>query len=815
MVEMFLYSFKLLNKAVFILLFFITGFESLSQNADSLHNVWNDNNRHDTIRLEAASMLVRKFLFSDPPKAFAIAEEMFGFSKKTKYLSWQASSLALMGVACEVKGDFQKAGNYYNEWKNILEKTGERPKLAMAYNNIGNIYWKQGDLLTALDFYQKSLSIRLSLNDKTGMASSYNNIGLIFSNQKEHEKALDYYKKAEKIFEEINDKNNLISTYGNIGLSLMKLKRHDEAMVYFQKSLKEAEEKKNKPGIAAAYNSIGTILTDKKEFDKAVEYFEKAIEINTSLGNFKSLASSYYNFGNLEINRSNYEKAKELCKTGYDHAIKAKVLAEKMNNCECLYLAEKKSGRFNEALEYYELFSSYRDSIASEDRRKEVTRKEVRFEYEKKRTADSILFRAQKMTLQAEVEKQKAFAELEHLLSEKKSTQIDSLNKENYIRNLEIKNKESELLTAQKEKKLRETEINLKNQKLEQEKWQRYFLFAGLIMVVIFAVFIFNRFRITRKQRNVIAIQKKEVEHQKELIQEKNTEILDSILYAKHLQNAILPPIKLWNEYLPDSFVLYKPKDIVAGDFYFFEKIENRILFAAADCTGHGVPGAMVSVVCSNALNRAVREFALTDPGKILDKVKELVLATFERSEHDVNDGMDISLVSLTLRAENKNGQQISSFPHPAFPLQWSGANNPLWIVRKGQGDMEQVKSDERSVMNDEKINDSSLIIHRPSLIEFKPDKQPIGKSFDSEAFTTHHIELEKGDTLYVFTDGYQDQFGGEKGKKFNVSRLKELILAIQHYSMQEQHQLLIDNFNNWRGDIEQIDDVCVIGVRI
>jgi len=273
-------------------------------------------------------------------------------------------------------------------------------------------------------------------------------------------------------------------------------------------------------------------------------------------------------------------------------------------------------------------------------------------------------------------------------------------------------------------------------------------------------------------------------------------EILDSINYAKRIQKAILPSDRVVNSLLPDSFILYKPKDIVAGDFYWLEPYTEvsgtkGILFAAADCTGHGVPGAMVSVVCNNALNRSVREFGLNDPGKILDKTREIVIAEFEKSDEDVKDGMDISLISFAYRADNESEEKTNPCSHT---VTWSGANNPLWIVR----------------------NDAHLIE------EIKADKQPIGKYTNAKPFTTHTLELKKGDTIYIFTDGFQDQFGGESlaksktgGKKFKAARLKELLLANSKKPMKEQALLLDQEFELWKGNLEQLDDVCVIGVRV
>jgi serine phosphatase RsbU (regulator of sigma subunit) len=257
---------------------------------------------------------------------------------------------------------------------------------------------------------------------------------------------------------------------------------------------------------------------------------------------------------------------------------------------------------------------------------------------------------------------------------------------------------------------------------------------------------------------------------QKEKMESKNKEITDSINYAKRIQAAILPTDNTFRTHLPDSFVLYKPKDIVAGDFYWLEKKNDLIIFAAADCTGHGVPGAMVSVICNNALNRSVREFNLTDPAQILNKTREIIISEFEKSDDEVKDGMDISLCCY-----NPVTKQ----------LVWAGANNPLWVV------------------NEE------------GLTEYKANKQPIGKFYDPKPYTSHTLHLKKNDQIFIFTDGYQDQFGGPKGKKFKASSLKSLILSLRDKQTGEQKEIIENTFENWKGFLEQIDDVCVIGVRI
>lgn len=251
-------------------------------------------------------------------------------------------------------------------------------------------------------------------------------------------------------------------------------------------------------------------------------------------------------------------------------------------------------------------------------------------------------------------------------------------------------------------------------------------------------------------------------------IKEKNKEIMDSISYAKRLQDAILPSTALMQRIFSESFILYKPKDMVSGDFYWLQEVNETLLFAAADCTGHGVPGAMVSFVCHNALNRVIREYQLLQPAEVLDKTTDIVIEQFARNVNDVNDGMDIALCTL-------NGTTLS----------YSGANNPLWLLRD---------------------ND---------ILEIKATKQPVGKYLTRKPFVNHELEVQKGDVIYLFSDGYADQFGGERKKKFNRANLKRLLVDIGGKPLHEQHDILDTTFENWRGDLEQIDDVCVLGVKI
>ncbi|MBL4625442.1 MAG: SpoIIE family protein phosphatase, partial [Flavobacteriales bacterium] len=272
-----------------------------------------------------------------------------------------------------------------------------------------------------------------------------------------------------------------------------------------------------------------------------------------------------------------------------------------------------------------------------------------------------------------------------------------------------------------------------------------------------------------------------------EIIEEKNTEIMDSIEYAKGIQEAILPSEEKMKKYLPQSFVLFRPKDVVSGDFYWMEHKDDISFFTAADCTGHGVPGAFVSMVGANGLNRAVNGYNLREPNKILDLLRELVEETFQARK----DGMDVGLCALH---------------HTTNEIHFSGANNPLWVIRPGGNNL---------VVNGFEVEPSLEL--EQNLFEVKADKQPVGSFDHAKPFSNHIVQLQKGDSIYVFTDGYPDQFGGPKGKKFMSKSLKKLLISIYDLPMEKQRDILDQNILDWMCESanEQIDDICIFGVQL
>jgi serine phosphatase RsbU (regulator of sigma subunit) len=350
----------------------------------------------------------------------------------------------------------------------------------------------------------------------------------------------------------------------------------------------------------------------------------------------------------------------------------------------------------------------------------------------------------------------------------------DSINNEIY--NVEKINRinqfENQLKLAEKEKVITQQQLILKEEQLHHSEAKSKIatlLFVVIIckLLIVFVSFIFYR---AKKLNHKINAQKEEIELQKIIVEVKNKEITSSISYAKRIQNAILPPLSLINNFLPESFIFYLPKDIVAGDFYWMQQVDDTILFAVADCTGHGVPGAMVSVVCDNALNRATRELNIKQPAKILDAVSEIVIETFAKSEADVKDGMDIALCSWNKKTNT---------------IEYAGANNSLYLIRNGE------------------------------LIETKADKQPIGKSLIKHPFTNHIIEIQKNDFIYLFSDGYADQFGGPKGKKFMYKAFKQMLIRYSSLPVKEQEEALKSTFFKWKETHEQVDDICILGVKL
>ncbi|CAG5082352.1 tetratricopeptide repeat protein [Parvicella tangerina] len=717
---------------VLIFLPFLTGAQlSLEEkNKIAALRIKIENASHDTTIIQAWIDWDNMIYVADPDLDLALNKKIDSLceknlakknSKKEKEFYVKSRSFALnnIGLIYKHQGDYALAIEYYEDGLALSESVDDKKGIANSYNNIANVYRNQGNYAKAIEYYMLALTLNEEIENKTGISMCLNNIGILYEFQGEYDKAVEYYSKSLEIDKELGNKKGIAASYGNIGNIYSDEFEYAKAIEYMMKSLELKKEMGNQSGIAITLINLGNVYKGLEDYDKAIEYYTESLQINEELGNLQGKAMCLNNIGVVYVKQNLHQEALKYCSKSLDISKELGAIIEIQNASKTLWEIYKTIGEPAKALEMHELYVVSKDSVLSMQNQKEVLNQAYKYAYEKQATADSI-----------------------------KAAEANKV-------------KDALLAAEQAENKQHQLEA-------EQQELQKYYLIGFLGLALLFGGFIYNRFRVTRTQKNTIEDQKNIVDRAYDELEEKNKEILDSIVYAKRIQNAILPPPKLVKEYLSNSFVLYLPKDIVAGDFYWVEHRDDKILFAACDCTGHGVPGALVSVICVNGLNRSVREHGLTDPGKILDKTREMVIAEFEKSEDEVHDGMDVSLASLE---GNK--------------LEWAGANNPLWLVRNGE------------------------------LIVYKPDHQPIGKYTQPTPFTTHSIDLQKGDTIYVFTDGYQDQFGGDKGKKLKAANFKKLLLSIQGETMPNQKQIIEAHFNKWKGEFEQIDDVCVIGVRV
>lgn len=657
------------------------------------------------------------------------------------YKQAYASAINNQGYLYSSEGNAHQALIYYKESLEIQKSINDKEGVATSLNNIGAIYNKVGDIQNAIDYYLQSAEIYTELGDKLGQAQSLNNLGHIHHSQKNKELALEYFQKSLSLFEEIDYQKGVATLLNSIGYFYYKEQDFDEALDYYKKSLIIRKEINDLNGTATTLNNIASAYSGKNELDSAQHYYLQCIPLYQDQNNkeglaitFSNLARNYFNTGEKDKALSYSEKSLNLAKETQSPKV---IAAAAMAYSQIL----EQTGNPHIALDMLHLYVEMRDSTYNQKNKIASAKSEAKYEFE-----------IQKVIQEKEHEQELQLSELKH-----------------------------------------EKEIAIQQKAKENQTILSFAIGLVLLLTAALLIVVFLRLKITRKQKTIIETQKTIVEKAHHELEEKNKEIIDSINYAKRIQMAILPPQKLIKEVLPKSFVFYKPKDVVAGDFYWLEQSDDKTLIAACDCTGHGVPGAMVSVICNNGLNRSVREYGYTLPGEILDMTREIVVQEFEKSENEVSDGMDVALVSL-IRKED------------CAKIQYAGANNPLWIIRNvainGKFEHDAIRASTTKNDNFE-------------LYEIGPDHQPIGKFENAKPYHTHELDLLPGDIVYIFSDGYADQFGGEKGKKFKTVNFKKLLLSIQNTTIQMQGEVLENAFEDWRKDFEQVDDICVIGLQV
>ena len=762
---------------------------SISQNKmfDSLWNVYQNKSLADTCRLKAINTMAWRYRHIKPDTAIILAQQELLFAQQCKQKKYEGQAHNTIGVGFMTKGVWDKALQFYSKALLIFEEINYLKGIGNCYNNIAFNYQNQRNYTKAQEYNLKALKIREQTKDKLDIATSYLNIGNTFHNQANYVKAKESKVKALRIFEEVGDMVNISACCTAIGDDCFNQAQYPKALEYYLRALKLNQVNEDKLRQAISNVDIGHVYQGLAHNTKALEHYLNALKIYGEINNKEGLGNCYADIGLNYSYQSNYPKALEYHNKAlniYEETKNRDGIAMSFNN---LGLISWNQNNYSTALEYYlkakkiyltlgnkigegtiyvnlgELYNkigNYKLAIQFSDTALKITREIGDKESELLAYKNIAIAASHTGKYKEAFNNYVTYKQIE-----------DSIHNE-YNSNLlgDIK--------TNSEIEKREVELHLKSEAqqaiaLEEKKRHQFIIIsvaAVLILVLVFVVFLFNRFKVTQRQKNIIQKQKVIVEQQKHIVEEKQREIVDSITYAKRLQQAILPSKEELNKHFSEMFLLYKPKDIVAGDFYWMEHLDHTTYIAAADSTGHGVPGAMVSVVCSNALNRAVKEFGLRETGKILDKTRELVLETFAKSGDEIKDGMDISILAI-----NKESNQVS----------WSGANNPLWYI-----------SNDR-------------------LLEVKPDKQAIGKTDNPQPYRTHKIDLKKNDIYYLMTDGYPDQFGGPKGKKFKYKQLEEHLSANYHLPLANQKINLEHAFNDWIGGLEQVDDVTIIGIKI
>jgi serine phosphatase RsbU (regulator of sigma subunit) len=653
--------------------------------------------------------------------------------------------------------NFEKAIYYGNELIKTVQLSPTKNNVAKSHYVMGTIYYSNADYETALLYLQKAENEYSVLNNELELANCRNTIGSIQEDKGYYDKALDYFLSSLSIFEKYKDSSKIATTYNNIGYLYLDIENYEKSLSYLNKSLEIRLLLKDQLGVAESYNNISNVLSSKGELNEAMELLQKSLAIKEKLGNKKGIAYALNNIGSIYAELGDYKKSIENFEKSYlikkeinDHRgiivglvnigasyyfsddlkkaneyfIQAGIEAKKMGvrdlEIDCynnVIETYNEMGEYQKALEYYDKLIDLKDSVYNSDNSKAL------------------------MELQTKFDSEKQIKDIEILTQEKELSELE-LDRQRYFKNAFI---------------------------------------IGFAFILILVFVVYNRYQIKHRANAKLEQQKTEItlQHSKlniayEEIEAKNKDILDSIKYAKRIQEAILPIQDFENIFGANGFVYYQPKDIVSGDFYWLEKKENTVLLAAVDCTGHGVPGAFMSIVGFNILNQAVNEHHLRAPNLILNELNTGVTNTLRQTEKEssVRDGMDINLCSIN---------------YDTLELNYAGAYNPLWIIRNNE------------------------------FIEIEADKFPIGLFVGQEmgSFKNKSFQLQKGDAIYLFTDGYADQFGGPRGKKFKYQQFKDTLLNIAHLQVMEQKNILEKTILSWKGELEQIDDILVIGIMI
>jgi serine phosphatase RsbU (regulator of sigma subunit) len=699
--------------------FFTGNTESFGQqNIDSLFSLLKTA-KHDTIKIKLRAELGEEI----PVLRISYWDSIRVDAEKWNLKKTIAQAINNIGFMYDDQGDLAKALDYYRAGLAVREEIGDNHGIAESLNNIAIGFEKQGDIPHALEYQFRGLKMQEEIGDKRGISLSLNNIAYIYECQDDVPKALEYYQKSLTIGEEQNFKDRIATELNNIGLvyriealgiNKPGLVRSDsllnKSLENFERALSIFLERKDNQGISTIYQNMGMIYRDKNDYSRAMEYFNKSLSFLGKADIKRGMTSLLAAIEGLYLDKNDYGRALSYGQRALKLANELGYPKDISISASMLSDVYQATNKWHDAFKMQKLYFLMRDSINNETTRKASLKKQFQYEYEKK-----------EVLLKADQEKERA--------------------------------------------------VNVERSR--KQKIVIWSIIAGLILVLVFAALIYRSLRVTRKQKKVIEVKNRETEIQKKIIEEKNKDITDSINYARRIQQAKLPDKQEIYLSLKQCFILFKPKDIVSGDFYFFHKNQQSVFIAAVDCTGHGVPGAFMSMIGSEKLNEAIS--MSSDTSEILKQLNIGIKKSLHQSDSSdsTHDGMDIALCAVDIANR---------------VVKYAGANRPIWIIRKDQNEIEEIQATKSAIG---------------------------GYTEEIQSFETHEIKLSQGDTFYIFSDGYADTYGGVDRKKLRSRKFKEILLGIQDREMSEQEKYLDDFIENWKSGIEQVDDILVIGVRL
>jgi serine phosphatase RsbU (regulator of sigma subunit)/uncharacterized protein HemY len=711
-----------MNRTLFLFLFFILiapVLQAQDKNvSDSLTRIA-EKNPADTNSLNAYIDLSKSTINSDFNKSLAYALNALDVANQLDDNLSKGKAYLQIGNCHYSYSHSKEAIENFHTAISFFELSGsDKSYLGKCYNNIGNTEKKMGRNKDAMESYLQSKKLYEDGKNKKGMAGIYNNIGNILLTQNQQGKAKEYFFLARQMNIEINNKPWLGINLMNIGICYFDVLQYDSAEFYFLAAMKIYKEENEMSNWAAVVMNLGNVYQQEKDYEKSLAFYNQALDFDRKTGKEADIAFLFCNIAESYISEGIYDKALRLL----DSSVILSVKYEDPNSLVAAYKGYsslyEKTGDFKNAHAFYKLYASMKDSLGNADMKSQMDQMEESFR------------------------------------DEKQKKEIELLTQKN--------------LMQKQEGELKDVHANI----------VIYSSVGIAIFVLGLSVILYKRYQLKKKANIVLEERNQQIELKNAIIEEKNKDISDSINYAKKIQDTLLPEMHELETIFSESFVFFRPKNVVSGDFYWFYKTRREtdseiILVAAADCTGHGVPGAFMSMIGIDKMNQAVLEFDISHPQEILSTVNRWLKTILKQDDETggMRDGMDVALISIdptTMRME------------------FSGANRPLWVIR------------------DE------------TLIEIPSTKASLGGHTPIlQEFSTHNFELKKNDCIYLFTDGYADQFGGERGKKLMSKHFKRLLLSIIKEPMEKQKKILEDTLIKWMGKHDQVDDICVIGIRI